>query len=79
MDTIENRLQSVKARQNEAQRRQATVEAKLEQVDTQRKQLLAALKEQGFETPDEARQHVEELKQKTEAILTQIEEKVSGL
>lgn len=78
-EDIENRLQNLRARQQEAQRRHATAEAKLDQVRSQRQQLLDALKSHGFDTPEEARAAITSMKQKTEKILAEIEKQVADL
>lgn len=78
-DNIETRLQSLRTQQQEASRRYAQAEAKLDTVQSKRESLMSGLKEQGFDSPEAARKHVEELSSEVEEILVQIEEKVRGL
>lgn len=78
-EEIEDRLAALRARQQEAQRRRATADARLDQVQARKAELLAGLKEQGFDSPEEARAHVQELSKETEKILASIEEKVGSL
>lgn len=78
-DDIEGRLQALRSKQQEAQRRYAQAEAKLDAVRSQKQALLTGLKEQGFETVEDARVRVKELSAETEQILAQIETKVNGL
>lgn len=76
---VENRLQNLRAKQQDAQRRYAQAEAKLDSVQAQKRDLLKGLKEQGYEDVAAAKVRVSELSAETEEILSQIEEKVSGL
>lgn len=78
-DNIEERLQALRTQQGEAQRRHAQAEAKLDTVRSRKDSLLAGLQEQGFDTPEQARKHVEELNAEVEGILNSIEDKVKGL
>lgn len=78
-EDIEQRLSSIRARQQEAQRRHATAEAKLDQVRARREEVMQSLSAQGFSTPEEARARVESLKSETEEILADIEGKVGSL
>jgi chaperonin cofactor prefoldin len=78
-ENIESRLQSLRAQSQEASRRYAQAEAQLDAVRARREQLLAGLKEQGFDTPEDARKEVERIGAEVESVLSQIEERVSGL
>lgn len=79
MSDIETRLQSLKDRQQEAARRYAQAEARLDTVRARRDELMDALKEHGFDTPSQAREKVNELSGEVEQILEKISEEVSGL
>lgn len=79
MNDVETRLQNLKMKQQDAQRRYAQAEAKLDQVRSQKAALLTSLKDQGFPDVAAARTRVQELSSQTDAILAEIEEKVSGL
>lgn len=76
---VESRLQSLRSKQQDARRRYAQAEAKLDTVRSQKTALLKGLKDQGFASVDAARERVRELSTETEDILAQIEEKVRGL
>lgn len=78
-DDIENRLQTLRSKQQDAQRRYAQAEAKLDAVRAQKTALLKGLKEQGFPDAKAAQKRVTELSAETDSILAQIEEQVSGL
>lgn len=78
-EDIETRLQSLRTRQQEAARRYAQAEAKIDTVKARRAEILASLKEHGFDSPEEARAEVENLSSQVEATLEKIEEKVRGL
>jgi hypothetical protein len=78
-DDIETRLQTLRSKQQDAQRRHAQAEAKLDNVRAQKTSLLNGLKEQGFSDTTAAQKRVKELSTETEAILSQIEEQVSSL
>ena len=79
MDDVELRLQNLRTKQQDAQRRFAQAEAKLDQVRSQKATLLTSLKEQGYADVAAARDRVQALSAETQAILAQIEEKVAGL
>lgn len=79
MSDVEDRLKSIRDRQAEAQRRHATAEAKLDQVRSERERILAGLKDQGFDTPEDARTAIASMQRDVESILAEIEEKVAGL
>lgn len=79
MSDVEKRLTELRTQQTEAQRRLATAEAKRDQVVARREEALTALKDMGFDSPEAAAAAATELDAKTEAILSQIEEKVAGL
>ena len=75
----EKRLNEHRSQQSEAQRRLAQMEAKKDQIAARREEALSALKDMGYETPEDAAKAALELDSQTEAILTKIEEKVAGL
>lgn len=78
-DDIEYRLQTLRSKQQDAQRRHAQAEAKLDQVRSQKTSLLNGLKEQGFPDAKAAQKRVKELSAETEEILVRIESQVSEL
>lgn len=79
MGDIETRLQDLKVQQQEANRRVAQAEAKRDAVEAKKAEVLAALKEQGYDSPEDARARVDELSEEVETVLEDIEQKVSGL
>jgi chromosome segregation ATPase len=78
-EDVEARLQNLRTKQQDAQRRHAQAEAKLDSVRAQKTALLEGLAEQGYPDVDAARARVQELTAETAEILSQIEEKVAGL
>jgi len=78
-ENIETRLQTLKTRRHEASRRRATAEAKLDEVAARKAAVHASLKEQGFDTPDEAAAEVQRLTTEVDEILDEIAQKVEGL
>jgi chromosome segregation ATPase len=78
-DDVESRLQALRTKQQDAQRRHAQAEAKLDTARSQKQALLDGLKKQGFPDVKAARARVQELSAETETILAQIEEQVAGL
>ncbi len=79
MSDIEERLQSLRSRQQEAVRRKAQAEAKLDSVRARKEQILGQLSEEGFQSPEAAREEVQNLSDQVEEVLREIEEKVQGL
>lgn len=78
-ETIEGRLLSLKSKRQDASRRRATAEAKLDEVASRKAQVLQKLKEQGFDNPEDASKEVQALTEQVDSILDEISEKVSGL
>lgn len=78
-DDAESRLQGLRTKQQDAQRRHAQAEAKLDSARSQKAALIDGLKNQGYPDVKAARKRVEELSAETETILAKIEEQVSGL
>ena len=79
MSDLEERLQLVRSRQQEATRRRAQAEAKLDTVRAQREDVLARLKAMNYDTVEAAQQRAVALKAETESVLADIEAKVRGL
>ncbi len=79
MATVEERLTGIRTQQQEAGRRRATAEAKLDEVRARRENLMAALKEHGCADVGSAQQRLAELSEESEKALALIEEKVRGL
>lgn len=78
-ESIEVRLQNLRTQQQEATRRVAQAEAKLDTVHARKREIEEALAEAGYETPQDARARVEELAGEVESVLEDIEQKVSTL
>lgn len=78
-ENIEQRLQSLRSRQQEAVRQKAQAEAKLDSVRARKDQILQQLSDEGFPDPEVARVEVQSLSDEVEEILTDIESKVQGL
>lgn len=79
MSDVEVRLQQLRSKQQDAQRRYAQAEAKLDAVRSQKETLLAGLKENGWESVEAARERVQALSAETQAILEKIEQQVVSL
>lgn len=78
-EELAERLQSLKVQQQEANRRVAQAEAKQDAVQAKKAEVMESLKNQGFDSPEAARERVESLGKEVDAVLQDIEEKVSGL
>lgn len=78
-ENIETRLQSLRTRREEANRRRSVAEAKLDEVAARKTQIEQALSDQGFDTPEAARDEVQRISTEVDTILDEIAEKVSGL
>lgn len=72
-ETVEERLQSARQRQQDALRLRATMEANQDAVKAKRDELLLRLKELGFDSPDEALAEVSRLSEEVDTLLAQIE------
>lgn len=79
MSEIEDQLSSLRTRQQEAARRYAQAEAKLDQVKARQAQIIDSLKSQGFESAVAAQAEVARLESEVQEVLAEIESKVSGL
>ncbi len=79
MSDLESRLQQVRARQQEAFRKRAAAEAKLDAVRSQKQDSLDRLSDMGFSSPQAAKERAQELKTQSESVLAGIEEKVRPL
>lgn len=69
----------LRSQQQEAGRRRAQAEAKLDEIASRRKRLIEALGEHGCENEEQAHKRLKELGEQSEKALAEIEEKVKGL
>lgn len=80
MNDVEERLSTIRQKQQEAERRRARAEAQRDEALSRQQKAEKALKQEfGVETVEEAQRLLQELQQETEGVLAEIEEKVTGL
>jgi hypothetical protein len=78
-DDVEARLQQVRTKQQDAHRKRAMAEARLDAATARRDDALKQLKDLGFSTVAQARERAVALEEETEQILAAIEAKVRDL